>query len=337
MKHEVVEDIDYVEANDLKIDHVFQIRTDKTTHRARTIVLAVGPGNPPQVPGRLSNTRIDGACHAMEIQDFPDAAVKAKIDRRQETNVMIVGGGLTSAQLTDLAIRCGVTKVWHVMRSHLKVKPFDLNLEWLGKFRNVEQAAFWSADDDGDRLLQIQTARNGGSITTKYHKILKSHVARGNLNLLTRTIVKSRVWDSAARTWTVEVEPSAVLPPIDYIYYATGIQTNFQTLPFLQTMQRKHPIHSCGGLPCITDDLMWNSEVPLFITGRLGALKIGPGAANLAGARSGAERIAWSIAERLDNCEDRFDDTDLYRLGIGNRYTALDSSSGTEVASDSDC
>lgn len=28
------------------------------------------------------------------------------------------------------------------------VKPFDVDLEWMGKYKNVEKAAFWSADSD---------------------------------------------------------------------------------------------------------------------------------------------------------------------------------------------
>lgn len=44
---------------------------------------------------------------------------------------------------------------------------------------------------------------------------------------------------------------------------------------------------------------MWNEDVPLFFTGRCAGLRLGPGAANLAGARMGAERIAWKVEELL--------------------------------------
>ena len=45
---------------------------------------------------------------------------------------------------------------------------------------------------------------------------------------------------------------------------------------------------------------MWDEDIPLFLTGGLAGLRLGPGAANLAGARQGAERIAWKIEELLD-------------------------------------
>lgn len=38
----------------------------------------------------------------------------------------------------------------------------------------------------------------------------------------------------------------------------------------------------------------------MFLTGELATLQIGPGAANLEGARLSAERIAWAIDEMLD-------------------------------------
>jgi len=53
------------------------------------------------------------------------------------------------------------------------------------------------------------------------------------------------------------------------------------------------------GLPLLTNDLLLSSNIPLFITGRLAGLRLGPGAANLEGARMGAERIAWKICELL--------------------------------------
>ncbi len=43
-----------------------------------------------------------------------------KIKERKQTNVLVLGGGLTSAQLGDLALKHGVTKVWHIMRGELK-------------------------------------------------------------------------------------------------------------------------------------------------------------------------------------------------------------------------
>lgn len=85
-------------------------------------------------------------------------------------------------------------------------------------------------------------------------------------------------------------------------------------------------MESYGGLPGLTDDLMWKDDVPLFVTGRLAALRLGPGAGNLAGARSGAERIAWAIEDNLPRDEGRKEEDDMvwnFKTGTGSQFCSL--------------
>ncbi|KAK1716980.1 FAD binding domain-containing protein [Colletotrichum lupini] len=340
IQNEKVEDIQYRTVKQVSPDaNLFAVHTNKGTHYARTVVLAVGPANAPTIPPILGLNSEPGCaapprvCHSMQIQKFPDPVVQAKISAKKTTNVLVVGGGLTSAQLSDLAIRRGVTKVWHLMRGPCKVKPFDIDLAWMGKFRNVEQAYFWSADSDEERLQQIQSARGGGSITPPYQKRLKQHIAKGSLRLLTNTKLSEAHFDEEKKVWNVKTEPPAAdgdLPGMDFIYFATGVQTDYASLPYLQTMLREHPIHGHGGLPCIDDDLKWSKDVPLFLSGRLAALRLGPGAANLAGARAGAERIAWAIEDILPDRtgdvpgeSDMSDEKMRFVTGRGNRFDSL--------------
>jgi hypothetical protein len=146
----------------------------------------------------------------------------------------------------------------------------------------------------------ITQARNGGSITPRYRKILDAHVASGKISLHTYTTLHSLSWAAQSKTWaSITSVPEVSFPPIDHIVFATGVQSNIETIPYLQTLQQQHPIETIGGLPCLNDDLMWNDNVPLFITGRLAGLRLGPGAPNLVGARIGAERIAWNIEDVL--------------------------------------
>lgn len=194
-------------------------------------------------------------------------------------------------------------------------------------------AVWYSLTYAKERLEQIKSARGGGSITPRYSKILKQHIAGGSVSLHTYTALVDRAYDANSGTWAVTTSPPIDgLPPIDYIYFATGIQSDFTTLPYLKTMNEQYPIPSQGGLPCLNDDLMWKDKVPLFVTGRLASLRLGPGAGNLAGARVGAERISWSIqdvlgkrggAAALDE-EDNEEDAEFnYHIGRGNRFDSL--------------
>ncbi|KAJ4288103.1 hypothetical protein N0V90_012120 [Kalmusia sp. IMI 367209] len=132
-------------------DKVFRVSTDKGVRYARVVVMAIGPGNAPTIPpiaGIPASALHAGCSHAMHIKQYPPAHVAAKISQRVSTSILIIGGGLTSIQLADLALKRGVSKVWLLMRGGVKVKYFDVDLDWVGKFRNFNQAAFWSADTD---------------------------------------------------------------------------------------------------------------------------------------------------------------------------------------------
>jgi len=95
----------------------FTIITSRGVHHALTVVLVVGAGNAPAIPAELSLDKVtEGACHAFNITTFPPLHIKAKIAAKKPTNIVVIGGGLTSAQLSDLAIKHGVSKVWHLLR-----------------------------------------------------------------------------------------------------------------------------------------------------------------------------------------------------------------------------
>lgn len=92
---------------------------------SRAAVLAMGAGGAgiqkifPWKPSTVAEGA-DACCHSMEIKAFPDARVQAKIQQRKETNIVVVGGGLSSAQILDMAVKKGVTKVWLLIRSEFK-------------------------------------------------------------------------------------------------------------------------------------------------------------------------------------------------------------------------
>jgi len=148
VQQERVEDIDFSLVTGVsETEKVFTVRSDQGIYYARSVVLAVGPGNAPSIPAGLGKPG-QGCCHAMQIREFPDPSVTAKLQQKKDVNIVVVGGGLTSAQLTVMACKHGARKVFHLVRGRLRVKPFDVDLNWMGKFRNFEEASFWSADTD---------------------------------------------------------------------------------------------------------------------------------------------------------------------------------------------
>lgn len=336
---EALEDLDYDIVRGVSVgdEKLFTVSTNAMKRYARTVVLAVGPANHaniPRAPSMPQEGPIQQACHSMQIKTFPDPIVEKRMAAGKSTNVLVIGGGLTSAQLSDLAIRKGVTKVWHLMRNRLILKHFDVHLEWMGKYKNAEQSRFWTADSDEERLEIIKEARGGGSVTPRFNKRLKKHSASGRLELRTCTKLKDAKLEdvNGDSKWIVQTEPAIPdIPAMDFIYFATGIQSDFMTLPYLQNMIQKYPIKGMGGLPCLTEDLMWDEEVPLFMAGRLASLQLGPAAPNIGGAKLGAERIAWAIEDQVkpsgsDEWEDEQKESRSlggYLSGHGNMYSCL--------------
>ncbi|KAL8629799.1 hypothetical protein Q9189_004472 [Teloschistes chrysophthalmus] len=134
--------------------HVFKVVTvGGVTKYAKIVVLAIGAGGSPVMPRHLSPVEKEAACHSTQLskQAFLSRNVKDKILARKPTTVVVVGGGLTAGQIADKCIRTGVRRVLMIMRSDVKLKPFDIDLEWMTKYKNVPKAAFWSADSDEGR------------------------------------------------------------------------------------------------------------------------------------------------------------------------------------------
>lgn len=169
-----------------------------------------------------------------------------------------------------------------------------------------------------ERADMLKAARGGGSITPRFAKSLQQHVRAGRLEILTNTSITSQSYSAEARTWCLETDPPVPnLPPIDYIYFATGVKSDITTLPFIQTILAKQPISVIDGMPALTDDLAWSDGIPLFLTGKFAGLRLGPGAANLEGARAGAERIALAIESMLEAGKGWFGASDPSDSGHG--------------------
>lgn len=140
VREERVERVDYgfskERTGEEESERVFTVRTGEgVRHFARTVVVAVGAGNAPCIPPPFGDVvgvgrKHEAACHALAMRGdcgLPEV-LKRKVTAGKRTNVLVIGGGLTSAQIGDLVIRQGVSKVWHLTRGSLKGELFDRRL-----------------------------------------------------------------------------------------------------------------------------------------------------------------------------------------------------------------
>ena len=105
---------------------IFKVTTMGGTIRyAKVVVLAIGAGGKPAMPRELSAAEKEGACHSTQLpkQMFLPKRLQEKILARIPTAVVVVGGGLMSAQIANQCIENGVERVFLVMRGPLKCRP----------------------------------------------------------------------------------------------------------------------------------------------------------------------------------------------------------------------
>lgn len=322
---------------------------------------------------QLETGNLDFCCHTTHIFSgavpYPPPAVENRLHQNKPTHLVIVGGGLTSAQLAHVACLRGIPTTL-LLRGPEKIKHFDFHLEWVTKYRNVKKASFYQLETDEDRVQLMQDAREGGLVNPEYHMLLKKHCALGRLRMMKYTTIvdvkkdekrlslcletslpnssRSAEWkNTASSTDSMEdksmdelsdaSETSSKLENYsenttrswinaDYVCCATGIQADINGLEFLQSLLHDHPIKTVGGFPCLTENLQWNDEIPLYMVGKNAALRIGPTSANLDGARLGAERVGWKIQnDQRDDGLDATPNNNLLRIAENtlNRYTLL--------------
>jgi len=232
--------------------------------------------------------------------------------------LLIVGGGLSAAQLALKAERSGWSHVTLVCRGPLAVRPFDIDEKWMGRHLSAHvhecEADFFAASLAERRML-LQRARPGGSITRACRLDLERLVRRGRLVLQENCTVQDAKWSIAQKAppasadngsqgeWRIEVterageaaDSSVITTNVDAVWLATGNHVDVANVAALRPLHSAQPKPAHNGLPELTPALRWDSSIPLYVAGTLAALQIGPDAFNLAGAGQCASRIISDV------------------------------------------
>ncbi|GBF97256.1 hypothetical protein Rsub_09947 [Raphidocelis subcapitata] len=213
-------------------------------------------------------------------------------------HVIIVGGGLTSAHLAHLAFAGGAARVSLLTRGPLRIKQFDVDIEYMGRHRAEALAAFRRRRGPAARLSALRRALQGGSITPEAWASLAPARGAGALAVHERVAVAGAEWDSDSGRMLVWSEDGALELAADRLWLATGSAADAARDPLLASLLSALPVPLCGGLPVLQRDLEWAPGAGVYVLGAYAALELGPGALNLAGARTGAARVAEALGRR---------------------------------------
>ncbi|NJR52184.1 MAG: lysine N(6)-hydroxylase/L-ornithine N(5)-oxygenase family protein [Leptolyngbyaceae cyanobacterium CSU_1_3] len=258
------------------------------TVTARRVVIANGGGIPhmpewvSQIPMGYPSDRLLHS-HQVDLQGL----------QLQGERILIIGGGLTSGHLAVGAIQRGA-QVLLMSRRTLYEKLFDADPGWLGpKYLK----SFWAEPDWSTRWKMIQQARNGGSMTPAVLTKLRRLERDGRIRFYEQCQVSQARW--SGEHWQVCCDNAAVHECIQHqtinrIWCATGSQLDATKHPLLQDVLEAYPTNIVNGLPIVDECLRWR-DCELFIMGGLAALRTGPTARNLSGARAVSDRIVHKL------------------------------------------
>ena len=213
----------------------------------------------------------------------------------QGERVLIVGGGLTSGHLALGAVERGA-QVLLMSRRNVYEKLFDAAPGWIGPKYLKD---FWVEPDFHVRWQTIQQARNDGSMTPAVLSQLRKLAREQKVIFYEQCGVSQAEWRD--EWWQIHCDNSTVREcihhqNIDRIWVATGSQLDARNHPLLQDVLDVYPIECVNGLPVIDEHLRWQG-CELFIMGGLAALRVGPAARNLSGARAASDRIVPALTK----------------------------------------
>mmetsp|Transcript_17435 Transcript_17435/g.28317 ORF Transcript_17435/g.28317 Transcript_17435/m.28317 type:complete len:602 (+) Transcript_17435:84-1889(+) len=307
------------------------VRTVRTIY-SRRVVFAMGPMfRPLEAPWEASLRQELGAdhsalrriLHAHQILPFVNKALEVNTNDLMK-RVLVVGGGITSAQLALLAKKSSWCKeVTLIQRSKMVPRHFDIDNMWMGPKRGKLQEDFWSLDMQ-ERAQRLKEARGGGTIPPEtIQELLRCRS--------TQLQVKEEV-EILEVHWTdgrfhISLDDGSECEPYDMIWLATGAQNHIDHYSALSHLRRILPVSVTNGLPVLNTDLSWRAPVGeettdepiwkqvarerIWCMGALAALELGPDALNLIGARHGSVRVAEAIRRDCDNQRDKIDSLDV--------------------------
>ncbi len=266
---------------------VLRVETGSGSIDARNVILAVGLSEQPYIPEWASAAKAAG----VRVDHIFDASFELATVGPTE-RVLVVGGGITAAQATFALGSAQPGRVLLVARHALRRHQFDSDPGWLGPkymapYRQISNLAI--------RRRMIAVARNRGSLPPEVFAKLVASRDVGLLDFRTECSVDSAVQRGMGPIETRLSNGETVF--VDRIVLATGFRTDRPGGVWLTESIQALGL-SCAdcGYPVVDSGLRWlaptGTPYPLFVSGPLAELELGPSARNIIGARHAAARIA---------------------------------------------
>ncbi len=271
------------------------VETDIGAFRTRNVVLTMGMGDRPLRPTWARKLQDAGA----PVRHVFDPSFRREAIPKDRP-ALVVGAGLTGAQLALALAEEGGRAITLVSKRPLRMSPFDFDPCWLGPKCRGRRAG--ESPDAWER--RIETARNPGTITPELLESLRKQMEKGRLRLRVGEVEGGEYRDSAAVLNGTFAEGTAGGNSSETkearrltggaVVLATGFEPRIVTGPFLKTALAEFDLKvTPAGRPRLNGDLRWAPGI--WTAGALAEMVLGPPARNIVGARHAARAIVAAV------------------------------------------
>lgn len=254
----------------------WSVQTTLGTVEARRVVLALGPSSRLSWPEWALPLRQTGRVHHI----FEDTFDRTHLP---PGHVVVVGGGISAAQLSLSVAAERPGKVTMLARHPFRVHLFDSDPVWLGPLGRQRFAKV----AEHQRRDYLKAVRHRGSLPPELEKKLRTAREEGRLRIVEANVLQARASQTGLDVQTC----CADLPEVHHLVFATGFDASRPGGEWLaRTIQLEGlPLAPCG-FPKVDASLAWAPG--LYVSGALAELELGPPARNISGARIAARIIA---------------------------------------------
>ncbi len=259
----------------------YVVETSDGALRTRRVLLALGTSEQPCWPDWATRLRNETA----PIQHIFEPSFE-RTAWPLEGHTLIVGGGISAAQIAMALYRAGADQLTLLRRHAARVHQLDSDPGWMGP---KYQTAFQKIADWDARRAAVDKARHRGAVPPRLHRRLMRIGQRDRLTIQTGELARMEYAANGHFVGCLARNGDPITA--DRILLATGFA---RVRPGGAWLARA--IHTLGlacascGYPIVDASLQWHPG--LFVTGPLAELEIGPVAGNIVGARQAAGRIA---------------------------------------------
>lgn len=255
----------------------WRVETGDGALEADRVVLAIGLSEQPYWPDWAQAYHGDTRVQHIFAPDFDRDALP------DWEKAVVVGGGITAAQVALALAARNPGTVTLVRRHDERVFDFDSDVGWMNA---INLRGFGQIASPDERRTVIRQARHRGSMPRDVASALSAAVQSGVIGLIDGGV--RALWDDKG-TLCLTLSSGQTLCA-DQIILATGYVQSRPGGALIDNLIGDYDLATAAcGYPIVSQSLEWTSG--LHVSGPLAELEIGPAARNIIGARMAGQRL----------------------------------------------